>query len=119
MPGANINNVQQERPPVGNRTRHTARSINMSPLVVVVGGEYPSPGRGYPAQDWSTPQKGYGNQRLGYPPRRQTYTCKNITSRRTSYADGKNVTSPGVCVVEAQVNNSPACNLTCCHPKTF
>ena len=28
---------------------------------------------------------------MGYPPPEQTQTCENITSTRTTYADGNNV----------------------------
>ena len=38
--------MKQESPPVGNRTRHTARSVTCS------GGGYPVLARGYPSPEW-------------------------------------------------------------------
>ena len=71
-------------------------------------GVPPCPDLGYPScpdLGWGTPQ----SRRMGYPPRlgigypfphqldgvpplkvEQTHTCENITSRRTTYAGGKN-----------------------------
>ena len=54
-----------------------------------------------PSQDWGTsppPLGSYLGPETGVAPSpEQTHTCENITSRRTMYADNKNV-----CVVQLQ-----------------
>ena len=52
------------------------------------GYSWKEPGTG----DWFTPTEGTWDQRLGHPHCWRTDICENITSRRTSYEGGKNLT---------------------------